>query len=437
MTSEQEPRPGSAVSAAELAADRDLDSFRRRARAFIRENLRAIEPEERFGLMRPKLSDEEELAAVAREREVQRLFYDHGFAGLCFPEEYHGRGLTPAHQRVFNEEIVGYEYPGRLQAPTFSPCAAVLLECGTEQQKRRHLPRILRGEEIWMQFLSEPSGGSDVAGALTTAVREGDEWVLNGSKIWTTGAWWSDWALCLARTNWDVPKHRGLTVFILPLRAEGVELHRIEMLNGLKDFCQEFLTDVRVPDSDRVGEVDGGWTVGTRWLFHERMLHNSPFVTMPLGTGYSGTNPAMLVDVARAAGTLDNPRSRDLIGEARVLDLAREALAGRIATGIRSGRMPDQSAAIGRLFTGVAATRVTTIAFELAGATAAAWAEGDGTLAEIGNDFLMRQVSCIGGGTTEMARNVISERVLGMPREAAFDRDRPFRDVPRGARNRL
>ena len=115
-----------------------------------------------------------------------------------------------------------------------------------------------------MQFLSEPSGGSDVAGALTTAVRDGDEWILNGSKVWTTGAWWSDWGLCLARTNWDVPKHRGLTVFIFPIHQPGIEIQRIEMLNGIKEFCQEFLTDLRVPDTDRIGEVDDGWTVGTR-----------------------------------------------------------------------------------------------------------------------------------------------------------------------------
>ena len=157
----------------------------------------------------------------------------------------------------------------------------MLLDFGTEEQKQRHIPAILKGEEIWMQFLSEPSGGSDVAGVLTSAVREGDEWVLNGSKIWTTGAWVADWGLCLARTNWDVPKHRGLTVFILPIRQPGVDISRIEMLNGNMEFCQEFLTDVRVPDTDRIGEVDGGWTVGTRWLFHERMLHNSPLVTVP------------------------------------------------------------------------------------------------------------------------------------------------------------
>ncbi len=186
------------------------------------------------------------------------MLYDGGLAGICVPREYGGQGLTPAHQAVLNREIVGYDYPAETQVPTFTPCMAVILEFGTEEQKRLHIPAILKGEELWMQFLSEPSGGSDVAGAQTTAVRDGDEWVMNGSKIWTTGAWWADWGLCLARTNWDVPKHRGLSVFMLRIHQPGIEVHRIEMLNGSREFCQEFITDVRIPDTDRIGEVDDG-----------------------------------------------------------------------------------------------------------------------------------------------------------------------------------
>jgi alkylation response protein AidB-like acyl-CoA dehydrogenase len=406
----------------------DLESFRQRARTWIREHLRHVGP--LVQSLRADRNDEEELAEVARDREVQRMLFDAGLAGICMPPHYGGQGLTPAHQQALNEELTGYEYPMRLQAPTFAPCAAVLLDFGTEAQKQRHIPAILRGEEIWMQFLSEPSGGSDVAGALTTAVRDGDEWILNGSKVWTTGAWWSDWGLCLARTNWDVPKHRGLTVFMLPIRQPGIEVHRIEMLNGNKEFCQEFLTDVRVPDEDRIGQVDEGWTVGTRWMFHERMLYNSPFVTVPVGT-VRGDGEASMLGLARDAGRLDDPAARDLVGEARMLQLTGDALMRRVGQGITSGTMSDQSSAVARLFGGVAATRRTTIAFELAGAAGAAWTDDDGLTAGCGTDFLMRQVATIGGGTTEMARNVISERLLGMPRERSADRDLPFRDVPR------
>ncbi|EFC82609.1 acyl-CoA dehydrogenase family protein [Parafrankia sp. EUN1f] len=424
---------GSAATASDIE---DVESFRLRARNWIRSNLAPLSADALVGVMRASHSDEEELASIARQREIQRMFFDAGFAGICFPKEYGGQGLTPEHQAAFSEEISGYEYPSEIQAPTFSPCAAVLLDFGTEEQKRQHIPAILKGEELWMQFLSEPSAGSDVAAALTTAVRDGDDWILNGSKIWTTGAWWSDWGLVLARTNWDVPKHRGLTVFILPIHQDGIEVNRIEMLNGNKEFCQEFITDVRVPDSDRVGNVDDGWTVGTRWMFHERMLHNSPLVTIPKGGARGSIRAAHLVEIARDAGRLDDPLARDLIGEGRTLDVVTHALQERIAVGLRSGRIPDQSAAVGRLFTGVVAARTTTLAFEIAGGTGAAWEDADGATAECGNDYLLRQVSCIGGGTTEMARNVVSERVLGMPREQALDRGVAFRDVPRGGSSR-
>jgi alkylation response protein AidB-like acyl-CoA dehydrogenase len=320
-----------------------------------------------------------------------------------------------------------------MQVPTFSPCSAVILEFGTDEQKKQHIPAMLKGEEIWMQFLSEPSGGSDVAGALTTAVRDGDEWILNGSKVWTTGAWWSDWALCLARTNWDVPKHRGLTVFMLPIRQPGIEVQRIEMLNGNKEFCQEYLTDVRVPDSDRIGEVDDGWTVATRWMAHERTLYNSPLDTFPPGTIRGSGGVSSLLAIARAAERLDDPTVLELIGEARMLDVVEHELQRRIGEGIMTGAWTDQTSAIGRLFDGYVRIRKATLAFEIAGATGAAWTDDDGELADCGTDFLMRQAACIGGGTTEMARNVISERVLGMPRERTFDRDVPFRDVPRSA----
>ncbi|HKU44223.1 MAG TPA: acyl-CoA dehydrogenase family protein, partial [Polyangiales bacterium] len=303
-----------------------LESFRERARTFVRGNLRPVVGKA-ASVLRGDKSDEEELAEVARERQVQRMLFDAGLAGVCVPREYGGQGLTPAHQRILNAELRGYEYPTRAQVPTFTPCLAVLLEFGSEAQKRQHVPAILKGEALWMQFLSEPSSGSDVAGALTTAVRDGDEWILNGSKVWTTGAWWSDWGLCLARTNWDVSKHSGLTVFMFPIRSPGIEVQRIEMLNGSKEFCQEYLTDVRVPDSQRVGGIDAGWTVGTRWMFYERMGRNSPLVTMPDGAvRAAGRAGAALHGIARAAGRLGDGSARERIGEAQALSLVGEAL---------------------------------------------------------------------------------------------------------------
>ena len=411
----------------------DVESFRQRARKFVRDNLKPLDGSGMVGLLHNDRTDEEELAAVAHERDLQRMFFDAGFAGICFPKEYGGQGLTPAHQKALSAEITGFEYPVRFQAPTMSPCAAVLLDFGTEEQKRTHIPAILKGEEIWMQFLSEPSGGSDVAAALTSAVRDGDEWVLNGSKVWTTGAWWADWGLCLARTNWDVEKHRGLTVFIFPIHQPAIEVQRIALINGFKDFCQEFLTDLRVPDSDRIGEVDDGWTVGARWMFHERMLHNSPYVTMPDSESRSGPVVESVSRMALETGHADDPRIRDLVGEAHVQHRVGLALQQRVGEGMLRGVMSDQSAAIVRLFVAMSGAQATDIAYEVAEGDAGAWSDDDGPLAQIGVEFLMRQVACIGGGTTEMARNVIAERVLGMPRERRLDKGVAFRDVPRGA----
>jgi alkylation response protein AidB-like acyl-CoA dehydrogenase len=427
------------MSVANVATELEsVEDFRLRAHSWIQQNLRRIAPDEAQGSTLKAIDEAVEGASFAHERALQRKLFDAGLAGICYPREYGGQGLTPAHQQALNEELAGREYPGRLQCPTLAPCSAVLLEFGTEEQKLRHIPAMLKGEELWMQFLSEPSGGSDVAAALTSAVREGDDWILNGSKIWTTGAWWADWGLCLARTNWDVPKHRGLTVFILPIRQPGVDIHRIEMLNGNMEFCQEFLTDVRVPDTDRIGEVDAGWTVGTRWMFHERMLFNSALVTVPPGTIHGGGGGAAgeLVDVATDLGSIDDLRTRDLIGEARTLELVGEHLNRRVAQSIATGALSDQAAAVGRLFGGVNNARIASIGFEISGAVGGAWTDDDGTAGDVGMSYLMRQTSSIGGGTTEMARNVISERVLGMPRERAHDSSTPFRDVPRSASTR-
>lgn len=379
-------------------------------------------------------SDEDELASVQHARDLQATLYDGGFAGICFPREYGGLGLPPEYQRAFNVECAGYEMPAIINVPTFVPCGAVLLEFGTEEQKKAHIPAMLKGEELWMQFLSEPSGGSDVAGAMTSAVRDGDEWVINGSKIWTTGAWWSDYGLCLLRTNWDVPKHRGLSVFFFEINHPDIEVQRIEMINGSREFCQEFMTDLRLSDANRVGDIDDGWTIGRRWMFHERnaMGGGSPYVSGPApGHGAETTSDDPLISLVRDSGQADDPRIRDLVGEARALRRAGAELTNRIGQGMATGAIPDSAAAVARLMSALVAERTTTIRLDVAGAAAAGWDASD-PAAEVGTGYLMRQSSSIAGGTTEMARNNISERVLGMPRERTMDKDVPFRDVPKG-----
>ncbi len=229
-----------------------------------------------------------------RARELQRTLFDGGFAGLCFPKEYGGQGLTRAHQIAFTQETAPYEMPVTLNIPTFSILAPTLLDFGTEEQKRAHLPKMISGEEIWVQFLSEPSGGSDLASLVTRATRDGDVFILNGSKIWSSGAFRCDYAMCLARTDWHAPKHRGLTMFIIKIHQPGIDVQQIKMSNGSNEFCQEFFDDVAIPVEDVLGEVNDGWTVASRLLFHERdaVGGGSPYLSGTSGgRGDHGARP--------------------------------------------------------------------------------------------------------------------------------------------------
>lgn len=415
-----------------MSADMEsVEEFRSRARAWIKANLG---PMQGWDMSQHCDNDEEELKAVARDRALQRKIFDGGFAGICFPKEYGGQGLTAEHNRAFNEELAGHEYPSRFAVPTFSPCASTLLEFATAEQKAAHLPAILKGDEVWVQLLSEPGGGSDVAGISTGAVRNADgDWIVNGSKVWTSRAWWADWGLMLVRTNWDVPKHQGMSVFILPLHQSGIEIHRIERLNGESEACQEFFTDVKVPDSDRMGEVNAGWTIGQRWMYHERLGHNSPYVTSPIGGKKAETHEASTVAIARKAGRLDDPAARELIGEHRALGLITQQLQKRISTAMTSGKGNTDMSSVDRVFRAVSQIRRATIAFELAGSGASVWDEDEENATQaVGMNFLLRQAAAIGGGTTEISRNVIAERVLGMPRETSGDKGVAYRDIPKG-----
>ena len=174
------------------------------------------------------------------------------------------------YQRAFDVESLNYEMPLILNAPTFTICCATLLDTGSEEQKKQHIAAALRGDEILVQLLSEPSGGSDLAGVITRAERQGDRWVINGAKTWSTSAFAADYGLCLARTNWDVPKHDGLTMFLVPITHPGITLRRITQVSGGAEFCEEFLDGVDVGDDAVVGEVDNGWAVASRQLYHER-----------------------------------------------------------------------------------------------------------------------------------------------------------------------
>jgi alkylation response protein AidB-like acyl-CoA dehydrogenase len=399
----------------------DLDAFRLRARAWLADNMPRLSGDNPF----PQLPVDDD---GIRGRELQRKLFDGGFTGLVFPKEYGGQGLTRAHQRAFNQESAPYEMPITFNVPTLTIIAPTLLDYATEEQKKRHLPAILRGDELWVQFLSEPSGGSDLAGLLTRATRDGDVWVLNGSKIWSSGAYRSDYALCLARTDWEAPKHRGLTMFIVKIHQPGITVQQIKMVNGVNEFCQEFFDDVPIPAENVVGQVNDGWTVASRLLFHERdaVGGGSPY--------FSGFNRRRgpqrdLIELAVDTGQRADPRVRRLVAEAHANDMVQQQLIERVTTGLRTGYFPGPAGALLRLYAGLNGVRRSDIGFEIAGTNAIAWSGDRSVLGQYGQQFVMRQASCLGGGSTEMQRNIISERLLGMPREYAADRDTPFNQV--------
>ena len=408
----------------------DLDTFRAEARAWIEANLERRSKDSASGrMMRETVTP----ADIEVARKLQRKLYDGGFAGISYPAAYGGRGLTPLHDRVFREESLGYVTPdfGAAGGVTFGAIGRSLLAHCTPEFLQQHIPKILSGEELWCQFYSEPEAGSDLAGIRTKAVRDGDRWIISGSKIWSSGAHLADWAMCLARTDWNAPKHRGLTWFALPTSAKGVTIRPIRQINGDTGFCEEFLDEVEVTDADIIGEVNRGWSVTQTMLVYER------------GAGEMGATTREprrlapdLVALAHKVGRADDPAARQAIARAHINDYAQYHLGRRIADRLRKSAQPDPAvAAYGKLASGVLAPIRARLAMEVGGPAAFAWSPTDERGAQPALDYLNGRVTSIAAGTNEMQRNGIGERVLGLPREPSFDTNKPFNEVLNAARN--
>ncbi len=420
--------PVGTTSPARPGGNESVDAFAARARTWLAANL-PPRPE-----TPPDRSDD---ARRDHERRLQRMLFDGGFAGICFPADYGGLGLTPAHQEAFTVESLPYDMPYSINVPTLGILGATLIDFGTHDQKTAHLPAILRGEELWVQFLSEPTGGSDLAGVRTTAVRDGDEFVVNGSKIWSSAAYAGDYAMCLARTDWDVPKHRGLTMFIVKIHQPGVQVTRIRQVDGTEEFCQEFFDDVRIPVTDVVGGIGEGWTVATALLGHERAAvgGGSPYVSGRLLLHAEGDAAGELVAMARALDRTDDPDVRRAVALARVAETVHTRLVDRVSAGLATGALPGAAGSLLKLSAATTTMRRSELALEVAGTDAVVWPRdgedgGDAPGRAAGQGSLWRQALSLGGGSNEMQRNLIAERLLGMPREATADRDVPYCDVP-------
>ena len=403
-----------------------VDEFRAEAREWIQANL-APRPADDERRSRPDRTPDD----IAAARLLQRKLFDGGFAGITYPAEFGGRGLTAAHERAFREEAADYVTPdlGVAGGVTFGPIGRSLLAHATPEFLQRHIPKILSGDEIWCQFYSEPAAGSDLAGIRTRATRDGDHWILNGSKIWSSGAHYADWAMCLARTDWDAPKHRGLTWFAVPTDAPGVTVRPITQINGNAEFCEEFLDDVTVTNADLIGEVNRGWTVTQTMLVYERGAGESNTVLEPRDLAPD------LVALARRVGRLDDPVARQAIARAHINDFAQYHLGRGIAARLRAQAEPDHAvAAYSKLAAGVYTPERARLALEIGGSATVAFAKDDDTARRPAIDYLNGRQIAIAAGTNEMQRNGIGERVLGLPREPSFDSSKPFNEVLRQSR---
>lgn len=396
----------------------ELQAYRMEAREWLADNMPPLDPR-----ADPNEQPKEHLKDLARR------LYSGGYSGICFPEEVDGAGLTRAHHRVFCEEASGYELPVFLGNPGLSIIAPPIMEFGTDEQKQ-HVAAMLRGERLFVQMMSEPSGGSDMAGALTRADRDGDVWRLNGSKIWSSGAWRADWGLILVRTDWTVPKHQGLSLFLLDLSLPGVTINNIKMVDGTEEFCEEFFDDVLIPHGCLLGTPNDGWTVASRLLFHERQAvgGGSPFNYNRPKSARRTNRGADLVGVAAKAGRTDDPVARQLLAEAHANEVVGAQLISRVSDGVGSGVLAPIAGSLLRLNTGVNASRRSSIAVAIAGSDGLTQSDDDDEDFPA-EQFIGRQAMSIGGGTVEMQRNLISERLLGMPREHAPDKGRPFNEV--------
>jgi alkylation response protein AidB-like acyl-CoA dehydrogenase len=408
-----------------MSTTTDLDEYRSQVRAWLPANLDR----------RTRAADDPHTPEhVATHRHIQRRLFDGGFAGISWPAEYGGGGLSSAHERAFAEEAAPYETPdfGVLSVTTFGSCVPTMLKHADPPYLSRHVPAVLRGEQLWCQFFSEPEAGSDLAGVHTRAERREDGWALTGAKVWSSYAHLADWAMCLARTNWDAPKHRGLTWFAVPMNAPGLTVRQIRQLTGKAGFCEEFLDNVLVPDTERIGNVDDGWSVTSTLLYLERGAGRPDAAEAPDDPGPLCPD---LVELARQVGRLDDPEVRRELVSAAVGDYVAAQVRARIATMTRLGTADPGIAAYGKLALSQATAARGRAGLAIGGLAAIAWSQEQPAAGAAATSFLASKAPGIAGGTEQMQRNGIAERVLGLPREPAYDIDVPFREVARRARN--
>ena len=375
-------------------------------------------------------------ANLAAARVYQKKKYEAGFAGLTMAKEYGGQGLSPIMQVIFNQEEAGYAAPRGVYEIGLGMCIPTMLSYASEEQKKRYAPKALAGEEIWCQLFSEPAGGSDLAGLRTRSVPDGDDWVINGQKIWTSGAQFCDYGILVTRSDFGAAKHDGLTFFFLDMKSPGVEIRPIKQASGAANFNEIFFTDVRIPDSQRLGAVGDGWRVSITTLMNERLA--------------VGDAPPPdfdeLFELVRGLELEDGPAVnnaavRDKLADFFIKQQGLRFTKYRTMTALSRGQTPGPEASITKVVSASKMQDISNFAMDLqdmaGGLMDEDLVDADSLLMRglFQAGYMQSPGMRIAGGTDEILRNIISERVLGMPPDIRVDKGIPFKDLPTGKTN--
>ena len=396
-------------------------SFRSEARGFLE---RHAEPRRGgFETWQSRYPDRE---GLERAKDFQRKRAEAGLAGLAWPREYGGRGAPPIFQVILAQEEARYLVPRGYFEIGLGMCIPTMMTYATPEQCERYVRPALRGEEIWCQLFSEPSAGSDVAGLRTRAERDGDHWIINGQKIWTSGAHYSDYGILLTRTDPNMAKHKGLTMFFLDMKSPGVEVKPIKQANGASDFNEVYFTDVKIPDSQRLGAVNDGWNVSLTTLMNERMS---------IGAGVSTGFPE-LFEFCNSLMLEDGPAIEDRNVRSKLASWAVKAsglkyTSMRAISALSKGERPGPENSIGKLVAGSMIQDVAAYALDLQGAAGVLSGPEDAEATGKFQAMLLRAPGTrVEGGTDEIMRHIIAERVLGLPGDIRVDKDVPFNKIP-------
>lgn len=404
--------------------------FRAEVRAWLSANAELRGADDNSG---GALGERVDDATIAAAKAWQKKKFDAGWACLRWPKQYGGRGATAMQSVIWGQEERRYKTPPDIFGIGIGMAGPTLMAHAKEEQKLRWLPVMASGEEIWCQLFSEPSAGSDLAGLRTTAVRDGDSWIINGQKIWTTGAQFCDYGILVARSDPNAPKHKGLTYFVVDMKSPGVEVRPITQINGGQGFNEVFFTDVRIPDDYRLEGVGDGWRVAITTLMNER-------ASIGAGGG-TGGGVGDLLSLARRCtidgkSALSDGAVRARIADFYVRSKGLQFTAARTQSALSQGKIPGPEASLGKLVGGVLIQEMAEFAMELHGMAGAvtdpqlAWSDGAWQ-----ERYLAIPGLRIAGGTDEVLRNIIAERVLGLPPEIRTDKNIPFKDVPTGPRS--